>query len=145
MHKSEISDLLKLMSQKKLLVAEGSGRGTKYYLPQESMNVLRNSASLDANSASSDTNSASLDANSASLDTNSASNKRKRLSKEELKSLIISICNDWVTIEEIVEKTGKSTSYIRNVVIPLLVAEKTIVMMFPGTPRSPKQKYRIKE
>ena len=138
MHKSEISDLLKLMTQKELLVAEGYGRGTKYYLPKEGLEVLRNSASSDANSASSD-------ANSASLDANSASPQRKRMSKEELKSLIVSICNDWVTIEEIVERTGKSTSYIRNSVIPLLLAEKTIVMMFPGTPRTPKQKYRIKE
>ena len=68
-----------------------------------------------------------------------------RLSREELKKLIISICADWVSIEEIVERSGKSTSYIRNAVIPLLIAEKAIVMMYPGTPRNPNQKYRVKE
>lgn len=88
--------------------------------------------------------------NGASLDSNSACNgvshtKKKRLSREDLKALIISICEDWISMEEIVEKTGKSTSYIRNVVIPLLLAEKSIVMMFPGTPRTPNQKYRVKE
>lgn len=57
----------------------------------------------------------------------------------------ISICSDWGSIEDIVKKSGKSTSYIRNVVIPLLLAEKSIVMLFPGTPRNPNQKYRIKE
>ena len=93
------------------------------------------SASLTANSAS----------YSASLTANSASSTKKRLSREELKSLIISICSDWVSIEDIVKKSGKSTSYIRNVVIPLLLAEKSIVMLFPGTPRNPNQKYRIKE
>ena len=82
---------------------------------------------------------------SASLTANSASSTKKRLSREELKSLIISICSDWVSIEDIVKKSGKSTSYIRNVVIPLLLAEKSIVMLFPGTPRNPNQKYRIKE
>ena len=104
------------------------------------------SASLTANSASYSaslaTNSASY---SASLTANSASSAKKRLSREELKSLIISICSDWVSIEDIVKKSGKSTSYIRNVVIPLLLAEKSIVMLFPGTPRNPNQKYRIKE
>ena len=110
-------------------------------------NSASNSASSEANSAS---NSASSEANSASSDNNNASNRKKRnrkkrLSREELKTLIISICADWVSIEEIVERSGKSVSYIRNVVIPLLIAEKVIVMMYPGTPRNPNQKYRIKE
>ena len=154
MHKSEISDLLKLMTQRNLLVTEGYGRGTRYYLPQENQDVLQNVASSEPNVASSEanvaSNSASLGANSASLGANSASNSascptKKRMSREDLKALIISICEDWVPMEEIVEKTGKSTSYIRNVVIPLLLAEKSIVMMFPGTPRTPNQKYRVKE
>ena len=158
MHKAEISDLLKLMVQKGLLETYGHGRGMHYKLPSKSTNVLgANNANntctfenseemVTANGAS---YSASLTANgasySASLTANSASSAKKRLSREELKSLIISICSDWVSIEDIVKKSGKSTSYIRNVVIPLLLAEKSIVMLFPGTPRNPNQKYRIKE
>ena len=172
MHKAEISELLKLMVQKELLEAYGYGRGMHYRLPAKKINVFEldtptsddstinqdtcsatnntsseansasNSASSEANSAS---NSASSEANSASSDNNNASNRKKRLSREELKTLIISICADWVSIEEIVERSGKSVSYIRNVVIPLLIAEKVIVMMYPGTPRNPNQKYRIKE
>lgn len=165
MHKAEISELLKLMVQKELLEVYGYGRGMHYRLPAKNINILGsetptfddsttnqdscsavNSISLDtnsaSNSASSDTNSAS---NSASSDANSASSKKKRLSRDDLKTLIISICSDWVSIEDIVERSGKSTSYIRNVVIPLLIAEKVIVMMYPGTPRNPNQKYRVKE
>lgn len=165
MHKAAISDLLKLMVKNDLLEASGYGRGMRYRLPVNNTNVFglgqlisgdnriyqvtngtSNSASSDTNSASnsacSDANSAS---NSASSDANSASIKKKRMSKEELKSLIISICADWVSIEEIVERTGKSSSYIRNSLIPLLLAEKSIVMMYPGAPRNPKQKYRVKE
>lgn len=155
MHKAEISDLLKLMVQKGLLETYGHGRGMHYKLPSKSTNVLgANNANntctfenpeemVTANGAS---YSASLTANSASYSASySASSAKKRLSREELKSLIISICSDWVSIEDIVKKSGKSTSYIRNVVIPLLLAEKSIVMLFPGTPRNPNQKYRIKE
>lgn len=166
MHKAEISELLKLMVQKELLEAYGYGRGMHYKLPAKKINVFEldtptpddstinqdtcsatNNTSSEANSAS---NSASSEANSASSDNNNASNRKKRnrkkrLSREELKTLIISICADWVSIEEIVERSGKSVSYIRNVVIPLLIAEKVIVMMYPGTPRNPNQKYRIKE
>lgn len=169
MHKSAISELLKLMVKKDLLEAYGYGRGMRYRLPAKNTNVFgldlsisgdntkyqvtscaNNSASYCAsseannasNSASSEANSAS---NSASSKANSASPKKKRMSKEELKALIISICADWVSIEDIVERTGKSSSYIRNSLMPLLLAEKSIVMMYPGAPRNPNQKYRVKE
>ena len=147
MHKAEISDLLKLMVQKGLLETYGHGRGMHYKLPSKSTNVLgannaNNPCTFENSEEMVTANGASY---SASLTANSASSAKKRLSREELKSLIISICSDWVSIEDIVKKSGKSTSYIRNVVIPLLLAEKSIVMLFPGTPRNPNQKYRIKE
>lgn len=157
MHKSAISELLKLMVKNDLLEAYGYGRGMRYRLPAKSTNMfgldlsisgdnticqVTSSPNNSTNSASSDANSAS---NSASSDANSASPKKKRMPKEELKSLIISICADWVSIEEIVERTGKSYSYIRNSLMPILLAEKSIVMMYPGAPRNPNQKYRVKE
>lgn len=158
LHKSEISDLLKLMVKNELLVSEGYGRGTRYYLPKVGKYNIGlgfgnynassdgNSASSENyNSASSDSNSASSDGNSASSDNNSASSDKKRLSKSEMKTLIINTCQDWMTIEEIVHKTGKSYSYLRNNIIPLFVADKTIEMLFPGNPTDPRQKYKVKE
>ncbi len=159
LHKSEISDLLKLMVKKELLVSEGYGRGTRYFLPKAGnkyigLNMVDNGASSSDNSASSDDNSASFgESNSASSGDNSASSKRnnsasstkKRLSKTEMRALIIDTCQDWISIEEIVQKTGKSYSYLRNNIIPLLVADKTIEMLFPGNPTDPRQKYKVKE
>ena len=167
MHKAEIAELLKLMVQKNLLKAYGYGRGMHYKLPDKRINILganttnsvyevdksgaysassgANSASSNDNSASSGANSASSNDNSASSGAYSASSPKKRLTKEQLKSLIISICDDWVSIDDIVKRSGKSTSYIRNTVIPLLLAEKSIEMMYPGTPRNPNQKYKVKK
>lgn len=124
--------ILKELSYKNALKNENIELDT---LVTSSLNNSTNSASSDANSAS----------NSASSDANSASSKKKRMPKEELKSLIISICADWVSIEEIVERTGKSYFYIRNSLMPILLVEKSIVMMYPGAPRNPNQKYRVKE
>ena len=160
MHKAEIAELLKLMVQKNLLKAYGYGRGMHYKLPDKRINILganttnsvyevdksgANSASSNDNSASSGAYSASSNDNSASSGAYSASSPKKRLTKEQLKSLIISICDDWVSIDDIVKRSGKSTSYIRNTVIPLLLAEKSIEMMYPGTPRNPNQKYKVKK
>ena len=167
MHKAEIAELLKLMVQQNLLKAYGYGRGMHYKLPDKRINILganttnsvyevdksgaysassgANSASSNDNSASSGAYSASSNDNSASSGAYSASSPKKRLTKEQLKSLIISICDDWVSIDDIVKRSGKSTSYIRNTVIPLLLAEKSIEMMYPGTPRNPNQKYKVKK
>lgn len=95
MHKTAISELLKLMVKNDLLEAYGYGRGMRYRLPAKSTNMsgLDLSISGDSticqvtssanNSASSDANSAS---NSASSDANIASPKKKRMPKEELKT-----------------------------------------------------------
>ena len=73
-HKSEISDMLKLMTQKGLLVSEGYGKGTRYILPINGIDVLReapsNVESSNPNVESSNPNVESLDPNVESLDPN---------------------------------------------------------------------------
>lgn len=146
MHKSAISELLKLMVKNDLLEAYGYGRGMRYRLPAKSTNMFGLDLSISGdNTICQVTSSPNNSTNSASSDANSTSPQKKRMPREELKSLIISICADWVSIEEIVERTGKSYSYIRNSLMQILLAEKSIVMMYPGAPRNPNQKYRVKE
>lgn len=48
-HKAEIADLLKDMCQDGLLVQDGYGRGTKYYLPNDDSNITSNIANSDSN------------------------------------------------------------------------------------------------
>ena len=73
-HKSEISDMLKLMTQKGLLVSEGYGKGTRYILPINGIDVLReapsNVESSNPNVESFDPNVESFDPNVESLDPN---------------------------------------------------------------------------
>lgn len=88
MHKTAISELLKLMVKNDLLEAYGYGRGMRYRLPAKSTNMFGLDLSISGDNTicqvtSSANNSASSDANSAS---NSASPKKKRMPKEELKS-----------------------------------------------------------
>ena len=135
MHKSEISDLLKKMCQNGLLEAQGHGRGMKYVLGEKNVDLFMRSTSC---------NSASSDTNSASSNTNSASSTNKRMKKEELRELIKNVCQDWVSLEEIVVKVGKSSSYLRNIVIPQMLSDKILEMLYPGTPKHPCQKYKLK-
>ena len=73
-HKAEIADLLKDMCQDGLLVQDGYGRGTKYYLPNDGSNIPSNMASSGSKVASLSPNIPSLDSNIPSSDSNIPSN-----------------------------------------------------------------------
>ena len=164
LHKSAISDMLKLMTQKGLLVSEGYGRGTRYVLPVKGIDVLReddaNVASSGANVATSDdtnvvssganvatsddTNVASSGANVAtSDDTNVVTHPKKRMSREELQELILKNCQEWISLEDLAKSIHRTPLYLRNHVMPLLLAANKIQMLYPKN--HPKQKYKMKD
>ena len=84
MHKSAISELLKLMVKNDLLEAYGYGRGMRYRLPAKSTNMFGLDLSISGDSTICQVTSSAN--NSASSDANSASPKKKRMPKEELKT-----------------------------------------------------------
>ena len=132
LHKSAISDMLKLMTQKGLLVSEGYGRGTRYVLPVKGIDVLRedldNVASSDANVATSD-------------DANVVTHPKKRMSREELQELILKNCQEWISLEDLAKSIHRKPLYLRNHVMPLLLAANKIQMLYPKN--HPKQLYKV--
>lgn len=150
LHKSEISNMLKLMSQKGLLVSEGYGRGTRYSLPVNSINVLRenssNVATSSDNVASSSDNVASSDnANVATSDDANVATypSPKRMPHEELQKLILKNCQEWISLEELARLIDRKPSYLRNHVMPILLAANQIQMLYPKN--HPKQLYKVKD
>ena len=170
LHKSAISDMLKLMTQKGLLVSEGYGRGTRYVLPVKGIDVLReddaNVASSGANVATSSVNVATSSANvvtsganvatssvnvvtsSANVATsgaNVATSVKKRMSREELQGIILQNCQEWVSLEELATRVCRKPKYLRNYIFPLMLASNMIEMIYPESPNHPKQKYKMKD
>ena len=139
--------MLKLMTQKGLLVSEGYGRGTRYVLPVKGIDVLRedldNVASSDANVATSDdANVASSDANVAtSDDANVVTHPKKRMSREELQELILKNCQEWISLEDLAKSIHRKPLYLRNHVMPFLLAANKIQMLYPKN--HPKQLYKV--
>ena len=130
LHKSEISNILKLMTQKGLLVSEGYGRGMRYMLPQKGPDFL---------------NMATSDANVATSEAKVATSIKKRLSREELQILILSNSCEWISLEDLSARINRDSKYLRNHVIPLLLASKKIQMLYPGTPNHPNQQYKVSD
>ncbi|MBQ7570664.1 MAG: hypothetical protein IJT19_00305 [Bacteroidaceae bacterium] len=68
--------------------------------------------------------------------------KKKRYSKEEIRTLIVSYCHDWRTAEEIAAYVGRKFMYIRDIVLPQL---SDVIEKMYDIPHHPRQKYRTKQ
>ena len=136
-HRISVTILLKQLCEHGFLVATGRGRGTKYHLNRQEASA--DIASLDANIAS-------TKANIASTDANIASSKQikigKRTKPEILFKAIAEVCSEYVTLEEIATKTGRSTGYLKDRIIPEMLRLHIIERLFPEAPTNPHQKYR---
>ena len=163
LHKSEISDMLKLMTQRGFLVSEGYGRGTRYILPVKGIDVLReepsnvessdpnvessksaNVATSESNVESSDPNvESSKDANVETSDANMASPVKKKMSWEELQELILKNCHEWISLEDLAKSIHRKPMYLRNHVMPILLAADKIQMLYPKN--HPNQLYKVKD
>ena len=76
---------------------------------------------------------------------NVATSIKKRMPREELQSLIMSVCNEWISLEDMSVRIGRDSTYLRNHVIPLMIASKMLQMLFPGTPNHPNQQYKVSD
>ena len=130
------------MTHEGLLISEGYGRGMRYLLPQGSVDYLK---MHESNMATSDSNVATSEANMATSEANMATSIKKKMSREELQVLILSHCMDWVSLDLLSSRIKRNPKYLRNVVIPVLIASKKLQMLYPGTPNHPNQKYKISD
>lgn len=148
LHKSEISDLLKLMTQNGLLISEGYGRGMRYVLPAGNLNVFRvdshNVASTTENVATLDSNMATSGPKDGNLNgAKVATSIKKKMSREELQELILENSKEWISLDDLATRVLRNPKYLRNQIMPLLVASKKIQMLHPESPNHPRQQYKI--
>lgn len=166
LHKAEIANILKLMTQKGLLITEGHGRGMRYLLPEKKPDFL-NVATSEANVATSEANVETSDGSNvatseakvatseakvatsevkvATSEAKVATSIKKKMSREELQALILSVCTEWISLEELSVRIDRDSKYLRNQIIPLMLASKKLQMLFPGTPNHPNQQYKVSD
>ena len=136
-HKADIYVLLKDMCDKGYLIAEGHGRGTKYYLPIVDANSGINPVSNPISNPVSNPISNPV--------SNPISNlHKKRMSRGEIQKAILDSCEDWVSLEYISKTIERTTAYLLSDIIPLMLEEGLIERMYPDSPRNPYQKYKKK-
>ena len=67
---------------------------------------------------------------------------KKRLIRSELYELVRSCCEDWSTIQEISHRTGRTTKYLSDKIIPEMIERHLIERRYPDTPNHPNQQYK---
>ncbi len=133
-HKADIYELLKSMCNMGYLIPRGHGRGTKYYLPMYANNIGSNIVSnIGSNIVS------NIVSNTVS---NIGSKAKLRMSREELRAVIVDACPQWISLEEIATVVDRNMAYLSTNVIPSMLADGLIERMYPDKPRHPNQKYK---
>lgn len=126
-HRADVTLLLQHLVQEGLLSSQGHGRGTTYRLE----------ANVDTPEANVDSSEANVDSSEANVD-----RPRTRIPFEALRSIIMEYCTDnWRSVQEIASYTGKTTSYLRNHILPKLYP--LLDRQYPSESH-PNQKYRTK-
>lgn len=100
------------------LIAEGHGRGTKYYLPIVDANIGCNVGS------------------------NPISKPKKMISSVEIREAIISVSAECFFLDYIATKIDRTTAYLLSDIIPKMFEEGLIERMYPDSPGNPYKKYK---
>lgn len=118
MHPSDITLLLKGMCQEGYLKASGIGKGTKYELHVASK-VSGNVASLVG--------------------------KNKNTRSIRLYNDILAVCQDFEPLSSIAPRVKRNLRYLKNSVIPEMVARGLLIRKYPDTPSHPDQQYKARQ
>lgn len=111
----------------------------RYILPQKGpdfLNVATSEPNVatfeEANVATSDSsNVATSKAKVATSESKVATPIKKKMSREELQSLIMSVCNEWISLEDLSVRIERDLKYLRNQIVPLMLASKKLQMLYP--------------
>lgn len=114
------------MCQEGYLKAFGVGKGTKYELNIASK-VSENVASK-------------VSENVASSNVLNTKNRNKRT--ERLYAEIMAVCVDYQPLNAIAPRVNRSLRYLKNSVIPEMVAAGLLIRKFPDIPSHPDQQYK---
>lgn len=137
LHRTDITKLLKDLCNNKLLISEGNGRGTKYYINKK---VDTSEGKVDTSEKKVDTPEEKVDTSEEKVD-----NTNTHLKRDELERLITEKAKEYISLEEIALRTGKKSSYLKNKIIPEMIRKNKLKRLYAQTPNHPEQKYKATE
>ena len=124
-HSTEISQLLKDLCNEGYWVAENKGRWTVYHL-----NLREEKKTVQKNL----------------FEEMMTPRGKKWMRNEELMTLVVKICcNTFKSVDEIAAVILRTPTYLKNKILPLLLAQERLERLYPTIPNHPNQAYRKKQ
>lgn len=135
LHSADITKLLRELVKEGFLLPSGFGRGTMYHLNYDYCQ------SVDIDVPSSDV--PSSDVPSSDVPSSDVPSSGYVSPQDEI--MVLDYCSRWRNASEIALQIGRSKQHTQKRIIKRLVAKRVLVMEFPETPTSPKQRYKRRE
>lgn len=153
LHPADITKQLRELVKDNLLIPSGFGRGTLYHINKEyqlSTNVLSSDV-LSLNVSSMDNLTLNTSSTSESkTDVSSPGEECSDVPSSDMispqeKKMVIEFCSTWRSASEIAHRIGRNRQHTLRRIIKRMVNLGLLVMEFPNTPTSPKQRYKHRE
>lgn len=149
LHPADITHMLQHLCKENFLASSGHGRGTVYKLkvatlgekvatsegkvatPEESWVVTPMGSKVATSGEKVATSKGKV-----------ATPNSKRMSKDDMRKMIIDYCSEWRTVSEIADYVCRNKQYIRNKILPVM--HDVLQMLFPKE-NHPGQKYKVRD
>lgn len=150
LHPADITHMLQHLCKEDFLASSGHGRGTVYKLkvatlgekvatsegkvatPEESWVVTPKGSWVVT----------PMGSKVATSKGKVATPNSKRMSKDDMRKMIIDYCSEWRTVSEIADYVCRNKQYIRNKILPVM--HDVLQMLFPKE-NHPGQKYKVRD
>ena len=150
LHPADITHMLQHLCKEDFLASSGHGRGTVYKLkvatsgekvatsegkvatPEESWVVTPKGSWVVT----------PMGSKVATSGGKVATPNSKRMSKDDMRKMIIDYCSEWRTVSEIADYVCRNKQYIRNKILPVM--HDVLQMLFPKE-NHPGQKYKVRD
>ena len=157
LHPADITHMFQHLCKEDFLASSGHGRGTVYKLkvatsgekvatsegkvatPEESWVVTPKGSLVVTPMGSKVATSGEKVATSKGK---VATPNSKRMSKDDMRKMIIDYCSEWRTVSEIADYVCRNKQYIRNKILPVM--HDVLQMLFPKE-NHPGQKYKVRD
>ena len=157
LHPADITHMLQHLCKEDFLASSGHGRGTVYKLkvatsgekvatsegkvatPEEALVVTPKGSWVVTPMGSKVATSGEKVATSKGK---VATPNSKRMSKDDMRKMIIDYCSEWRTVSEIADYVCRNKQYIRNKILPVM--HDVLQMLFPKE-NHPGQKYKVRD
>ena len=149
LHPADITHMLQHLCKEDFLASSGHGRGTVYKLKVATLGekVATSEGKVATPKGSwvvtpMGSKVATLGEKVATSKGKVATPNSKRMSKDDMRKMIIDYCSEWRTVSEIADYVCRNKQYIRNKILPVM--HDVLQMLFPKE-NHPGQKYKVRD